>query len=127
MKSLMDLVKAAKAEITEIDADTLQQKIDAGEDLLLVDLREPAETAGGVIPGCIQVPRGMLEPAADLDYSGRNTELSAARDRSVVLYCASGGRSALAAATLQEMGFKNVASLAGGMTGWTKGERAVAS
>lgn len=121
MKSLADLVGAAKSEIKEISVSDLKQEMSAGGgNLLVVDIREPQEVSAGAIEGSIQVPRGVLEPAADLQYGKRHPELSAARDRRVVLYCASGGRSALGAAVLQQMGFGEVLSLAGGYDAWAK-------
>lgn len=122
MKSLMDLVSAAKKNIDEIDAGKLKDKIssDSSDNFLLVDIREPAEVADGMIDGAINIPRGVLEPAADLDYPKRHPQLSEARSKNVVLYCASGGRSALAADVLQQMGFENVESLAGGYDKWAK-------
>jgi rhodanese-related sulfurtransferase len=71
------------------------------------------------------VPRGLLEAAADLSYAKRVQSLVDARDRPVVLYCATGGRSAMAAFTLKLMGFKNVYSLAGGIVQWSAENRPV--
>jgi len=122
MKSLMDLVAAAKQNITEIDAQALSEKLASGDttNLLLVDIREPAEVSGGAIEHAVNIPRGILEPAADLKFPKRHPVLSEARAKNVVLYCASGGRSALAADVLQQMGFENVESLAGGYDNWAK-------
>lgn len=64
------------------------------------------------------MPRGILEAAADPGYPKHLSELSSARERKLVLYCATGGRSALAADTLQLMGFKHVSSLDGGYARW---------
>ncbi len=116
--SLMDFIKAAKAQITEIDGARLQALRKDRQDLLIVDVREPQEYAAGCIADAEPIPRGVLEPAADLAYSQHNPILAQARGRPVVLYCATGGRSAMAAATLQLMGFQEVYSLAGGYTRW---------
>lgn len=118
--SLMDFVKAAKSCIQECSPDELQSKMDAGEDMLLVDVRESSEHEQGHLPGARLIPRGILEAAADPAYPKHVPELANARDRQVVLYCATGGRSAMAAAVLQMMGFKNVISLNGGFTEWIK-------
>ena len=117
-KTLMDLVSAARGRIVEIDPEELSAEIERGNDLLLVDVREPEEYRLGRLPGAVSIPRGIIEPAADLRYPKRHPELSQARRRRVVLYCATGGRSALACDVLREMGFENIASLAGGVTAW---------
>ncbi len=116
--SLMDFVAAARAQIQELDAAGLQLMLSEKTDLLLVDVRESGEHEQGHLQNAHLVPRGILEAAADLNYPKRDEILSAARERPVVLYCASGGRSAMAALTLQMMGFKTVYSLAGGFMKW---------
>lgn len=115
---LMDFVRAAKSCITEITPEELKAKLDAKEDLLLVDVRESAEFENGHISGAHLVPRGILEAAADTSYPKHYPPLSGARDQQIVVYCATSGRSAMAAAVLQMMGFKNVLNLAGGFTRW---------
>jgi rhodanese-related sulfurtransferase len=115
---LMDFVRAAKSCITEITPDQLKAKQDAREDFLLVDVREPSEFEHGHIGGAHLVPRGIIEAAADTGYPKHYAPLSGARDRQVILYCATSGRSAMAAAVLQMMGFKNVLNLAGGYARW---------
>jgi len=116
--TLMDFVRAAKSCIAEISPVELKAKLDAKEDLLLVDVREPAEFEHGRIDGAHLVPRGIIEAAADTSYPNHYPLLSGARDQQVVLYCATSGRSAMAAAVLQMMGFKNVLNLAGGYARW---------
>ena len=123
--SLMDFVKAAKSCIRECSADELQAKIEAGADMLLVDVRESSEHEQGHLPGARLIPRGILEAAADPSYPKHVPELANARDRQIVLYCATGGRSAMAAAVLQMMGFNNVLSLDGGFTEWQKAGKPV--
>jgi rhodanese-related sulfurtransferase len=115
---LMDFVRAAKSCVAEITPDELKAKLDAKEDLLLVDVRESDEFEHGHIDGAHLVPRGIIEAAADPSYSKHYAPLSSARERQVVLYCASSGRSAMAAAVLQMMGFKRVLNLAGGHARW---------
>ena len=115
-KGAMDLVKKAKAQVENLTPEQVAEEIEGG-DAMLVDLREPEEReATGVIPGATSAPRGMLEFYADpsLPYHKEGFE----RDRRIILHCASGGRSALAAKTLQEMGYTNVAHLDGGMKAW---------
>ncbi len=115
---LMDFVRAAKSCISEISPAELKAKLDAKEGLLLIDVREASEFEHGHIDGAHLVPRGILEPAADPSYPKNYQPLSSARNQQVVVYCATSGRSAMAAAVLQMMGFKNVLNLAGGMTRW---------
>jgi len=115
---LMDFVRAAKSCITEITPDELKAKLDAKEDLVLIDVRESAEFEHGHIGGAHLVPRGIIEAAADTSYPKHYPPLSGARDQQIVLYCATSGRSAMAAAVLQMMGFKKVLNLAGGYARW---------
>jgi rhodanese-related sulfurtransferase len=116
--SLMDFVSAARAQIKEVAPIDLQQMLKGESDLLVVDVRESSEHEQGHLQGAHLVPRGIIEAAADLNYPKRDEMLSSARERPVVLYCATGGRSAMAALTLQMMGFKQVYSLAGGFMKW---------
>jgi len=83
----------------------------------VIDLREPNEYRDGALPEAIHIPRGVLEPAADLDHPDRNENLTDA-DRPLLLYCRTGVRSVLAAQSLQRMGFTQVVSMAGGFTDW---------
>ena len=115
---LMDFVKAAKSCISEISPAQLKAKMDAREDFLLVDVRESSEFEHGHISGAHLVPRGIIEAAADPTYAKKYAPLCEARERQVILYCASSGRSAMAAAVLQMMGFKNVLNMSGGFGGW---------
>ena len=120
-RALRDFVLEALAQIREIlpeeAADLLAQPEYSGWSF--VDVREPDEFAAGHLPGARNFPRGFLEVKADLEHPKRDAWL-AERDRPLVLYCGGGHRSALAAKTLQEMGFTRVVSLAEGWTGWTK-------
>jgi rhodanese-related sulfurtransferase len=115
---LMDFVRSAKSCISEITPAELKAKLDAKEDFLLVDVRESAEFEHGHIGSAHLVPRGIIEAAADTSYPKHYAPLSGAREQQVVVYCATSGRSAMAAAVLQMMGYKNVLNLAGGITRW---------
>ncbi|MFA5081806.1 MAG: rhodanese-like domain-containing protein [Hydrogenophilaceae bacterium] len=115
---LMDFVRAAKACIKEISPRELLEKIANKEDMLLIDVREHGEFENGHIKGAHLVPRGIVEAAADPAYPKHLPELAAARDRQVVVYCATSGRSAMAVAVMQMMGFKNVINLDGGYARW---------
>ena len=114
----MDLVTQAKAKVENLTPDEVAAELQRG-DVVLVDLRESEELAAtGAIPGSIHAPRGMLEFYADPTLPYHKPELD--RDRRVILHCASCGRSALAAKTLKEMGYSNVAHLDGGMKRWAE-------
>ena len=123
MKGAMDLVREAKQNVEKLAPEQVAGEVESG-DAILVDLREPQERQGtGVIPGAISAPRGMLEFYADPSLPYHKKEFD--RDRRIILHCASGGRSALAAATLQEMGYTNVAHLEGGVKAWQESGHAV--
>jgi len=121
--SLMDFVRAARAQIREVSPAELEEMIHDDKELLVIDVREPSEHEQGHIKNAMLVPRGILEAAADLEYPKHQPELSSARERPVAVYCATGGRSAMAVYTLQLMGFKNVVNLAGGITRWQQENR----
>ena len=120
-RSLADFVREALEVIEEISpegaAQILAKEDRAGWDF--IDVREPDEFEAGHIPGARNYPRGFLEVRADLEHPKRDPWLED-RGRKMILYCGGGHRSALAAKSLQEMGFVRVLSLAEGWTGWTK-------
>ena len=118
MKTHHDLVMAAKALIREVSLDEAEQAIRDAD--VLLDVREADEFAAGHLPGAVHVSRGMLEFKL-----GGTPELSN-RDLKIVLYCKTGGRAALAARSLQEMGYLHVQSLAGGFDTWAAAGRPVA-
>ena len=125
---LMDFVKAAKSCIKEISCAELEKFQQEKPDLMIIDVRESAEhEREGHIRNALFVPRGILEAAADPEYPKNLPELVAARERPIVCYCATGGRSAMAAAVLQMMGFREVYSLAGGFGGWVEAGKPVAT
>lgn len=96
------------------------------DEVVLVDLREPEEIEQhGSIPGATRIPRGKLEFCADPTLPTHRAELDPGRR--IILYCAVGGRSALAAATLGAMGYRHVAHLDGGFEGWRAAGRPLAS
>jgi molybdopterin/thiamine biosynthesis adenylyltransferase/rhodanese-related sulfurtransferase len=103
-----DLLDRTKAEIAEVDTFTAQEMIARGA--RAVDIREPDEVEQGVVPGAVVIPRGFLE--ARIEDAVRD------RDRPIVLYCAGGARSAFGAKSLQDLGYTNVVSLAGGFGAW---------
>lgn len=116
--SYEDLVAEARSAVPEVFPADVEAELAADPPPLLVDVREPGEFAALHIPGAHNVPRGILEAAADWGYEDTVPELAGARDRRVVVACRSGHRSLLAAATLQRMGFADVASMKTGVRGW---------
>jgi rhodanese-related sulfurtransferase len=104
------LVAEAKKEVKEIGPAELKRMLDAGENFVLIDVREADEHAKGIIAGAVKLPRGILE--RDIN------QVTTDKERKIVLYCGGGYRSALAAVNLQKMGYKDVISLDGGWRGW---------
>src|SRR5579864_8495511 len=115
-RTAAELVAAAKQQIENLTPDQVANEM-ANADTLLVDLREPDERAqSGSIAGAVHAPRGMLEFYADPSSAYHRAEFDPRRR--VILYCASGGRSALAAVALQSLGYTHVAHLDGGYKAW---------
>jgi sulfur-carrier protein adenylyltransferase/sulfurtransferase len=108
-KSYADMVAEAKQQIKEVTPADVRRLRDAGDQAVLVDVREDREWNLGHIPGAVHMSRGTLE---------QKIEQSVPRDRTVVLYCASGNRSVLAADMLRQMGYADVSSMKGGFRGW---------
>lgn len=108
-KTAIDLVKEAKAQITEISVEEAKGLLD---NAVFIDVREPPEWQDGTVPSALRIPRGVLE------WRSASEEPLADKSAPVIVYCKSGGRSALAANTLQQLGFSNVKSLAGGYDAW---------
>jgi rhodanese-related sulfurtransferase len=104
------LVKAAKAQVCEVSIAAVKARIDAGEVFLLIDIREESEWAAGHLPQAQYLGRGVLEREIEA--------LAPDFDADIVLYCAGGARSALSAESLGKMGYRRVASMAGGYRGW---------
>lgn len=107
MKSGTDMIEEARARIKEVSARSLVENPQS--DIVYVDCREPNEYNLGHLPNSIFIPRGKLE---------QNIEAAVDRDKKIVIYCASGNRSVLAADTMQQMGYKDVASMSGGIREW---------
>ena len=118
-----DLVVFTRPGVRELFPWDLRDELDAGRDLLLVDIREPYEYAAMHIAGSLNVPRGILELACDWGYEETVPELAAARERDIVLVCRSGNRTILAADVMQKMGFASVRSLQTGLRGWNDYEQ----
>lgn len=115
-RAAADLVAEAKATVEDLDPDAVERELQNG-DAVLVDIRDgPELEADGRIPGSVHVPRGMLEFRADTTSPYHQAPLDPSTR--IILHCASGGRSALAAKTLREMGYEDVAHLDGGIKAW---------
>jgi rhodanese-related sulfurtransferase len=108
MKTYHDLVTEAKQRIPETAPRDAIAMHGRGDDVLFVDVREPNEWNLGHLPGAVHIPRGNLESRIE----------SIPREKTLIIYCASGNRSALAADVLREMGYSRVSSLARGIRGW---------
>ena len=106
----LQIVDDAKKRIRELRVDEVKEKLDKREKFLLIDVREESEWAKDHLPGAIHVGKGIIERDIEERVPDVNTPL--------VLYCGGGFRSALAADNLQEMGYKNVLSMDGGVRGW---------
>jgi adenylyltransferase/sulfurtransferase len=104
------LLALAKGQISEVSSQDLVRRLDAGEDVTIIDIRERDEFAQGHLPGAVFIPRGFLELQVE--------QVQYDRTKPVVLYCAGGVRSVLAARNLKEMGYENVQSLIGGFNAW---------
>ena len=106
-KSGLDLIAEARSRIKEVTPS--EAMADTSENLVYFDCREPQEYNLGHIPGAVFIPRGQMET---------KIEAVIPRDKKVVIYCATGNRSALAALTLMQMGYTDVASMSEGFRGW---------
>jgi molybdopterin/thiamine biosynthesis adenylyltransferase/rhodanese-related sulfurtransferase len=110
MPSFRELLAQTRAGLQEVTVEELKRLLDSGNAVTLLDVREGDEVEAGRLPGSVHIPRGFLE---------LRVEQALPREREVVVYCAGGTRSALAARTLEQMGYGRVRSLAGGYNRWT--------
>lgn len=124
-KTASQLVQDAKSGIENLTPDQVAAEVAAGR-ALLVDVRDaPERSANGAIPGAVHASRGMLEFHADPSSPYHKPEFDPGKR--VILHCASGGRSALAAQTLKAMGYADVAHLDGGFKAWQAAGKPVES
>jgi rhodanese-related sulfurtransferase len=122
-KTLQQLLDEANVEIDSLDVGDVLALIDDG-DVLIVDIRDIRERIrDGFIPGSYHAPRGMLEFWVDPDSEYHKSVF--ASDKHFVLHCAAGGRSALAAKTLQDMGLERVSHIEPGFAGWLEADAPV--
>lgn len=106
------LCEETRKNVAEVTAEDVAERLERGDAFELVDVREESEVAKGRIKGARHIGRGVLERDIERLIPDPETE--------IVLYCGGGYRSALAAESLTKMGYRNVKSMAGGWTGWTK-------
>jgi len=111
-EKFLKLVNDAKSRVKEADFRDIKKRLDAGEEMILVDTREDSEWVRGHIPGAIHLGKGVIE--RDIEKAIPSV------DAPIVLYCGGGFRSALAADNLQKMGYRKVISMDGGWRGWTE-------
>jgi len=118
MKNAHDLVEQARTRIQEIPLGDAEAAIQAAD--IVIDVREADEYREGHINGATNIPRGLLE------FKLSGTPELGARDMNIVLYCKTSGRAALSAASLQDMGYLHVKSIAGGFDARTEAGKPVA-
>lgn len=118
IKSGAQLVQEIKPNITEVSVDDLAANL--AQDIILIDVREPGEFAEGHIAGATNFPRGVLEMKIQMHPKVQSAEapLDELNKYEIYLICRSGARSALAADSIQRMGFDKVKSVSGGMMAW---------
>ena len=109
-KTQQDFLVAARQEIPEVSVQEVQERGQPGDDFVLLDVRENDEVRAGYIGGAVAIPRGFLE----FQVAGKVPQT----DKEIIVYCAGGARSLLAAQVLRSMGYGNVSSMAGGVTRW---------
>ena len=110
--AFLKLVSDAKRRVKEENFRETKKRLDAGDKMILIDTREDSEWSRGHIPGAIHLGRGVIEREIERTVPDK--------DAPIVLYCGGGYRSALAAESLQKMGYRNVVSMNGGWRGWTE-------
>jgi rhodanese-related sulfurtransferase len=104
------IVNDAKTRVRECTVQDVKKRLDAGETLNIVDVREESEFARGHLPSATHLGKGVIERDIEAKFPDSNAEL--------LLYCGGGFRSVLAADNLQKMGYRNVISMDGGWSGW---------
>jgi rhodanese-related sulfurtransferase len=124
-KRYVDLLAAARTRVREVMPWDLAARLKSCQQLLVLDVREPAEFERAHIAGALNVPRGVLEQACEWDFDETEPVLAGERGRPIVVVCRSGNRSLLAADVMQALGFADVVSLATGMRGWNDYEQPV--
>jgi rhodanese-related sulfurtransferase len=106
----LKIVEDAKSRVRETNVDQVKSRLDRGDKIVLIDVREDREFDADHLPGAVHLGKGIIERDVEAKYPDLQTEL--------ILYCGGGFRSALAADNLQKMGYSNVISMDGGIRGW---------
>ena len=108
--TLQELIQNARKQITEVKPEQARQRIENGA--VALDVREAEELAEGHLPDAVHIPRGLLE------FKAAEHEALSSSNTPICVYCMGGGRAALAAQTLKQLGYTNVVSIEGGFEGW---------
>jgi len=106
----LKIVEDAKSRVRETNVDEVRSRLDRGDKLVLIDVREDREFDADHLPGAVHLGKGIIERDVEAKYPDLQTEL--------ILYCGGGFRSALAADNLQKMGYSNIISMDGGIRSW---------
>jgi len=106
----LKIVEDAKSRVRETNVDQVKSRLDRGDKIVLIDVREDREFDADHLPGAVHLGKGIIERDVEAKYPDLQAEL--------ILYCGGGFRSALAADNLQKMGYSNVISMDGGIRGW---------
>lgn len=122
-KTYSQLASEAATRITEIMPWDVSDFMEDNPDALLLDIREQSEFSQARIAGSLNVPRGILESAAEWDYVETEPDLVQARDKPVVVICRSGNRSALACEVLEQIGYSDTRSVKLGIRGWNDADQ----
>ena len=113
-RGFLGLVEQALSKVPEVDVYQVKNRLDKGEQFLLIDVREDNEWNLGRIPTALHLGKGIIERDIESVVDDRSAEL--------ILYCQGGFRSALAAESLNKMGYQNVFSMSGGFGAWVENE-----
>lgn len=111
-EKFLAIVQDAKKRVKETNVADVKRRMDSGENFVLVDVREDSEWASGHLPGAIHLGKGIIERDIEAKVPDGG--------KKIILYCGGGFRSALAAESLQKMGYSNVESMDGGWKGWVE-------
>jgi rhodanese-related sulfurtransferase len=122
MKRFSQIIAETLPLIRELFPWDVESLMETEPKLLLLDVRERNEFETLHIRGSLNIPRGILETACEYGYEETEPQLASAREREIVVICRSGNRSALAALSMQVLGYQKVSSLKTGLKGWTDAE-----
>lgn len=122
MKRFSQIIAETLPLIRELFPWDVESLMETEPELLLLDVRERNEFETLHIRGSLNIPRGILETACEYGYEETEPQLASAREREIVVICRSGNRSALAALSMQVLGYQKVSSLKTGLKGWTDAE-----